>query len=69
MFSLVWPHLEKYLLEARTEAEVAATFALERAQARAWLLRATAEGKVAKLKQPARFQAIASRDTRRDLFD
>ena len=69
LFSVVWPFLERYLLEPRTEADVVKAFALERAQARAWLLRAVAEGKAQKVLRPVRFQSIIPLDTQKGLFD
>jgi len=68
VFSLVWPSLESYLSEPRTETDLATTFALERAQARAWLLRAVAEGRVQKLMRPVRYQSIPGPDTPQGLF-
>jgi len=60
LFVLGWPHLATYLSQPRTMDEVIAAFALERAQVKAWLDRAVAEGKATKLKAPVRFQAAAS---------
>ena len=43
LFMLVWPRVAQFLDEPRSAKEVAEAFAIELAQARAWLKRATAE--------------------------
>ena len=44
LFAAVWPRLAEYLIEPRTESELATHFDLQRTQVRAWLERALAEG-------------------------
>ena len=68
IFSLAWPQIASYLSDARTLDDVVTAFVLERAQAKAWLERAAAEGKVIKLKRPARFQAVAETAATGSLF-
>jgi DNA processing protein len=68
IFVLAWPQIASYLSEPRTLDEVKAAFLLERAQVKAWLERAAAEGKVAKLERPARFQAVADAAPSGSLF-
>lgn len=59
LFAFVWPHLAQFLEEPRSEQDVAAAFALERAQARAWLKRAVAEGLVDRLGRERRYRVVA----------
>lgn len=54
-FGIVWPHLAKQLVEPLGEREVAERMGLELKQAREWLKRAHAEGKLEELKRPKRF--------------
>jgi len=62
LFSLVWPRIEPFLAEPRTEQDVAAAFGLELAQAKAWLARAAAESRAHSLpKRPRRYQRLAAR--------
>jgi predicted Rossmann fold nucleotide-binding protein DprA/Smf involved in DNA uptake len=68
IFTLAWPQIASYLSEPRTLDEVMAAFVLERAQVKAWLERAVADGKVIKLKRPARFQAVADAAAPGNLF-
>ncbi len=54
-FVIIWPHLAKQLVEPLGEREVAERMSLELKQAREWLKRAHAEGKLEELKRPKRF--------------
>ena len=69
LFHTVWPLLEPYLSEPRTEADVASAFSLTAVQAKAWLARAVEEGRVLRSKNPARFRAVAARLEQHGLFD
>ena len=68
IFSLAWPQIASYLSEPRTIDDVVTAFALERVQVKVWLERAAAEGKVTKLKRPARFQAVSETAAPGSLF-
>ena len=68
IFNLAWPRIAGYLSEPRTLDDVVTAFVLERAQAKAWLERAAAEGKVTKLTRPARFQAASDAAAPGNLF-
>ncbi|MEO6486691.1 MAG: hypothetical protein ABIO78_01990 [Thermoanaerobaculia bacterium] len=59
LFSVVSPHLLRALDRERTDKEVAALFAIEPAQARAWLKRLVAEKRIRKLSKPVRYVAVA----------
>lgn len=70
LFPSVWPRLAAFLVKPRTEAEVADTFHLQKAQAKAWLQRAVGEGLVRKLSKPTRFERIrAAEDSQASLFE
>lgn len=60
LFRDVWPRVAGYLVEPRTEQEVAARFGLEIIQARAWLARGVHEGLLRELANPVRFQSVAA---------
>lgn len=49
-FTVLWPHLDAFCREARTEPEIKSAFALETGQLRAWLKRAVAENRLRKVK-------------------
>ncbi len=55
VFVFVWPRLAAYLLDERSEREVAERFQLELSQTRAWLKRAVAEGLVQRLASKKRY--------------
>lgn len=55
VFALVWPALAPYLMEMRTEREVAETFGLQLTQARVWLKRSHEEGLVEVVTRPKRY--------------
>lgn len=55
LFVIVWPRLAAYLLDERSEREVADRFQLELSQARAWLKRAVAEGLAQRLASKKRY--------------
>jgi predicted Rossmann fold nucleotide-binding protein DprA/Smf involved in DNA uptake len=55
LFTLVWPRLAQFLSEPRSEREVADSFGLEIAQARAWLKRAVTEGLAERLERQRRY--------------
>jgi predicted Rossmann fold nucleotide-binding protein DprA/Smf involved in DNA uptake len=62
LFAVVWPALASFLAAPRTMREIAAAFALEPAQVKAWLARAEREGRVeASAKGPRRYQQPAPR--------
>lgn len=55
VFVSVWPRLAAYLLDERSEREVAERFQLELSQTRAWLKRAVAEGLAQRLASKKRY--------------
>ncbi|MCP9487813.1 MAG: hypothetical protein MSC30_18390, partial [Gaiellaceae bacterium MAG52_C11] len=55
IFVLVWPRLAAYLLDERSEREVAESFEIELSQTRAWLKRAVAEGLAQRLTSKRRY--------------
>lgn len=55
VFVVVWPRLAAYLLDERSEREVAERFQLELSQTRAWLKRAVAEGLAQRLASKKRY--------------
>lgn len=57
-FSIVWPHVKAFCEQPRTEADVAAAFALEPKQAKAWLKRAVDEKLLSKRTRPIRYTSI-----------
>jgi hypothetical protein len=62
--------LAAFLLEPRTETAVADAFHLQKAQAKAWLLRALDEGRVRQLSNPIRFEWIqTTADPQASLFE
>jgi predicted Rossmann fold nucleotide-binding protein DprA/Smf involved in DNA uptake len=61
LFPAIWPRLAEFLREPRSETEVAETFALELAQARAWLKRAVEEGLLDRLGRQRRYRLAAAR--------
>jgi DNA processing protein len=70
LFPVLWPRLAEFLLEPRTEAEVADAFHLQKAQVQAWLQRALDEGRVRKLSDPIRFVRIqTTADPQASLFE
>lgn len=70
MFPSVWPRLAAFLVEPRTEAEVADAFDLPEVQTTAWLQRAVDQGVVRKWGDPPRFERIAAAEgAQRSLFE
>lgn len=59
VFEVIWPVLASFLLELRTEQDVAEAFVLEKAQARTWLRRAVDEGRAQALTGRTRRYRIA----------
>ena len=59
---LVWPRLAEFLVQPRTDREVAQAFQLEYSQAKAWLQRAVEQQLARKLEKPLRFVRIVERD-------
>lgn len=57
-FAVVWEALADYLVEPRRAEDVAETFDIALTQARAWLLRAVAEGRAVKKTRPVRYVVI-----------
>lgn len=57
VFVFVWPRVAAYLLDERSEREVAERFQLELSQTRAWLKRAVAEGLAQRLVSKKRYVA------------
>jgi predicted Rossmann fold nucleotide-binding protein DprA/Smf involved in DNA uptake len=55
LFMFVWPRLAAYLLDERSEREVAERFQLELSQTRAWLKRAVTEGLAERLASKRRY--------------
>lgn len=55
VFEAAWAILSPFLTEPRGEKEVAEKFELELTQARSWLKRAAAEGRVEVKKRPKRY--------------
>ena len=55
LFPLVWPSLERFLQQQRSENEVAQHLKLETSQARAWLRRAQNEGLVERRERKRRY--------------
>jgi predicted Rossmann fold nucleotide-binding protein DprA/Smf involved in DNA uptake len=55
VFERVWPTIEELLETPRTEKEVAGLLVVQPAQARAWLEKAEALGRVTKLSRPTRY--------------
>jgi DNA-binding MarR family transcriptional regulator len=68
LFPLVWPSLERFLQQERSEKEVAEHLKLEMSQARAWLRRAQDEGLVERLDRKRRYIRSAAR-AQSSLFD
>jgi predicted Rossmann fold nucleotide-binding protein DprA/Smf involved in DNA uptake len=54
-FELVWSTLAEFLEEARTLSDVRSHLALEPSQARAWISRGVAEGRLLQLERPRRY--------------
>lgn len=59
LFPLIWPHLAEFLKTPHYLNELAAAFGLVPAQARAWLRRAEAEGRVTGKGRPCRYRLLA----------
>jgi len=55
LFALVWPQIERFLVEPHGEQEIARRFKLEAAQVRAWLQRAVSEEKAQLWTRPVRY--------------
>ncbi|MGA9762393.1 MAG: DNA-processing protein DprA [Gaiellaceae bacterium] len=68
LFRLVWPSLERFLKEERSEKEVAEYFQLETSQARAWLKRAEDEGLLERNERKRRYIRATPR-SQSPLFD
>jgi predicted Rossmann fold nucleotide-binding protein DprA/Smf involved in DNA uptake len=68
LFPVVWPSLDRFLQQQRSENEVAEHLKLETTQARAWLRRAQAEGLVERIERKRRYIRSAAR-TQDSLFD
>ncbi|EFO79859.1 Rossmann fold nucleotide-binding protein involved in DNA uptake-like protein [Oscillochloris trichoides DG-6] len=58
LFLVIWPYLEEALQIERTDRELAAHFAIELTQVRAWLQRAIEDRMVKKLSKPVRYVAV-----------
>jgi predicted Rossmann fold nucleotide-binding protein DprA/Smf involved in DNA uptake len=58
-FSLVWPTLADYLRTARSPADVRLFLNIELSQARAWLSRGVAEGRLRQLERPRRYETVS----------
>lgn len=69
LFMEVWPRVERYLTEPRSDKEVAAKFNIDYKQAKLWLDRAVQEGRAQKLKKPVRYVALLAVSDQRELFD
>lgn len=70
LFASVWRRLAAFLVQPRTEREVAVAFDAQEAEAKAWLQRAVDEGLVRRLSDPTRFQRIhTSEDSQGSLFE
>ena len=61
IFDLVAPHILKSLEKEKSDKEIAELLDLETKQARAWLQRLVADGRVRKLKKPVRYVAATPR--------
>lgn len=61
-YGLVIRSIVEYCAAPRTPEDVTAAFALERAQAKAWLARAVEEGRLRKRARPVRYEATGTRD-------
>lgn len=68
-FLLVWPDIERALVEPRTDTDIAAQFQIEVKQARILLKRAVAEGRARKLSKPVRYVATPLAARNLSLFD
>jgi DNA processing protein len=68
LFPLVWPSLERFLQQERSEKEVAEYLKLETSQTRAWLRRAQDEGLVERHERKRRYIRSAA-GTQSSLFD
>lgn len=55
LFTVVWPYMEKFLVEARTKDELCDLLSVNRSQLTLWLDRAVEEKKVLKLTGPVRY--------------
>ena len=68
LFTLVWPSLERFLQQERSEREVAEHFQLEMTQARVWLTRAKNDGLIERRERKRRYVCPSAR-LQNPLFD